>query len=502
MRYFGEHLLPGRFGTCCIYVALIASFFSLVAYLISTCGNNPKQKKRWRNAGRVLFFIQALSVAGIFSALFYIISNHLFEYKYAWQHSSRTLEAKYLLACLWEGQEGSFLLWGTWNCLLGLILLKTAKKWESPVMVTVGLMQFCLVTMISGLHVYDLKIGSDPFVLLRDELHAPLFSRADYLSFVKDGNDLNPLLQNYWMVIHPPVLFLGFASCLIPFAYAIAGLSVRKYNGWIDHAMPWALFSLAILGAGIMMGAMWAYESLTFGGYWAWDPVENAALVPWLILVAALHTMVICQRTGSSLRSSHLLVILSFLLILYSTFLTRSGILGDSSVHAFTDMGMSWQLLLFVLVFAVPSTLLLLFRYRKIPSPKKDFHGSSREFWMFIGSMVLCVSAASIILMTSIPVINKTASFFAGKSQVLFKPLVIGDNAEYNYNKVQVFIAILLGLLTAFSQYLKYKKTTLVYAVTRLKWPLVISFVTSVVMLFFVGIHYPHSQKKGKGRVT
>src|SRR5205085_5528954 len=188
-----------------------------------------------------------------------------------------------------------------------------------------------------------------PFLLLR-ELgmldNAPAFKdletgalRQDYLTMIKDGSGLNQLLQNYWMVIHPPILFLGFASTIVPFAYSIAGLWKKDFGGWTKGAMPWSLFSGGILGLGIMMGAAWAYESLSFGGFWAWDPVENASLVPWMTLVGGLHVMLIYKSRGRALLSVFILLILTFFFILYSTFLTRSGILGNSSVHAFTDLG-------------------------------------------------------------------------------------------------------------------------------------------------------------------
>ncbi|MCH5688087.1 cytochrome c biogenesis protein CcsA [Niabella sp. W65] len=220
-----------------------------------------------------------------------------------------------------------------------------------------------LATMIVGIYIFDVKIGSNPFILLRDsgvlneapamhvnfDLSQPI--RPDYLSMITDGNDLNPLLQNYWMVIHPPILFLGFASTLIPFAFAMAGIWTKDIKGWVTRAIPWTLFSVAFLGLGIMMGAKWAYESLNFGGYWAWDPVENASLVPWMIMVSGLHTMLIFKHSGYSLRSSFLFLALSFVFIVYSTFLTKSGVLGDSSVHAFADIGMNGQLFLFLIVF-------------------------------------------------------------------------------------------------------------------------------------------------------
>ncbi len=159
--------------------------------------------------------------------------------------------------------------------------------------------------MVVGITVFGIKIGSNPFVLLRNEVPGEIFSRPEYLNMIRDGNDLNPLLQNYWMVIHPPVLFLGFASTLIPFAFAIGGLWTKRFGDWVNDALPWALFSGGIFGLGIMMGAAWAYESLTFGGYWAWDPVENASLVPWLVLVSGIHTLLIYRHTGHSLRATY-----------------------------------------------------------------------------------------------------------------------------------------------------------------------------------------------------
>ena len=275
---------------------------------------------------------------------------------YAYKHASKELEYKYLLACIWEGQEGSFLLWTIWHSVLGIFIITKSKEWEAPVMTVISFAQFFLLLMILGIYVFDVRIGNSPFTLTRNEIAAPIFSQPNYLSFIKDGMGLNILLRNYWMVIHPPVLFLGFASTIIPFAYAYAGIQTKRYGDWVKPLLPWALFSACVLGVGIMMGGKWAYESLSFGGYWAWDPVENASLVPWLILIAGLHTMVIYKATGHSLRASYLFSILTFVFILYSTFLTRTGILGDTSVHAFTEAGKAINIMIitFVLAFAAP----------------------------------------------------------------------------------------------------------------------------------------------------
>jgi cytochrome c-type biogenesis protein CcmF len=266
-------------------------------------------------------------------------------------------------------------------------------------MMVVSFVQFCLATMIVGLYIFDMKLGSSPFTLLREEMNWPILARPDYLQLIKDGTGLNTLLQNYWMVIHPPVLFLGFASTTIPFGFAVAGLLKKKHD-WMDSCLPWATFSAGILGLGIMMGAAWAYESLTFGGYWAWDPVENASLVPWLTLVSAIHGCIIYRKTGASLKLTYLFFGISFLLVLYSTFLTRSGILGDTSVHAFTDLGMNAQLLGFLLIFVIPYFVLFFVRFKHMAEPQKEEAIDSREFWMLIGSLILFLSAVVIISIT------------------------------------------------------------------------------------------------------
>jgi cytochrome c-type biogenesis protein CcmF len=511
MGYIGEHLLPGQLGHFFIVLSLVASLVATFAYFMAAReagtpvpanGKNGtllagfRDPASWKKLARLAFLTQVVSVLAIFGILFYIIHNHLFEYKYAWQHSSRSLEFKYMLACFWEGQEGSFLLWSIWHCVLGLILIKTSKKWEAPVMTVVSFAQLCLATMIAGIYIFGWKMGTNPFILLRDSgvldsatrLHLDFdvnqALRPDYMSSITDGNDLNPLLQNYWMVIHPPVLFMGFASTIVPFAFVIAGLWKKKFGEWTKPALPWALFSAAVLGVGIMMGARWAYESLTFGGYWAWDPVENASLVPWLVMISGIHTLLIYKNSGHSLRATHIFFIISFGLVLYSTFLTRSGILGDSSVHAFTDLGMNFQLLAFLLVFVLPSLIFFFLRFSEIPSMQKEESGSSREFWMFIGSLVFFLSALVIIGKTSLPVLNK----------ILGIKKAPPEDPEFAYNSIQVYVAVIIGLLTAFGQYLKYKETPAKNFWKKIWIPAVIAVIAASAVLAFGNINYT---KKG-----
>ncbi|MEO6289519.1 MAG: cytochrome c biogenesis protein CcsA, partial [Ginsengibacter sp.] len=485
MDYIGEHLLPGRLGHFLVLLSFVASLVASIAYFKSANAKLTDVANSWKRLGRIAFIIDGLSVFSIFGLLIFIVATHKFEYYYAYNHSSKALNFKYLLSCIWEGQEGSFLLWMMWHAVLGFILIRISKQWEAPVMTVFSIVQMCLATMILGLYFFEVKVGSNPFLLTRELYGAQggvFFQRADYLLHpnMQDGQGLNQLLQNYWMVIHPPVLFLGFASTLVPFAYAMAGLWKKNYGGWTKAALPWALFSTCILGTGIMMGAAWAYESLTFGGYWAWDPVENASLVPWLVMVAGLHTLVIYNATGNSLRATYLFFILSFLLILYSTYLTRSGDLVDTSVHAFTSTGLGWQLRIFVLVLLIPSVVLFIKRYKNIPFIAKEESTYSREFWMFIGSLVFFLSSMFIITATSLPVINK----------IFNTNFAIGEDREFPYNPIQIFVAIVIGFLTATAQYLKYKDTARKYFLKKIALPTLIALFLSALISIFGGINY------------
>ena len=313
--FLNEDYWPGHIGHISILLSFIALLAGFVYYLLAELHRKDDSKsKSWILPGRISFFVHGIAVFVSFTVLFWIIFKHKFEYYYAWRHSSLDLPLKYMISCFWEGQEGSFLLWELWHFILGCILIVRAKRWEPGVMLVLIFVQLVLASMLLGIGIGDLKIGINPFVMLRDMMvNAPIFSRPNYLQFIQDGNGLNALLQNYWMTIHPPVLFLGFASVTIPMTFAIAGLWRNEHKDWVAPAIPWASFSVGILGAGILMGGAWAYESLSFGGFWAWDPVENASLVPWLLMAAGLHLLLIYRHSGHSLSFSYVFVIFPLL---------------------------------------------------------------------------------------------------------------------------------------------------------------------------------------------
>lgn len=474
----------GNTGHLLIIISFVTSLVAAFAYFKATLNKEVGQDS-WIKFARITFIVHGLAIISVAAVLFAIIYNNYFEYHYAWSHSSLNLAAHYMIACFWEGQEGSFMVWAVWQALLGFVIIKTNKKWEAPVMTVFAIVQAFLASMILGVVFGDIKLGSSPFLLLRDVISDPIFIiNPDFVP--ADGTGLNPLLQNYWMVIHPPTLFLGFATTLIPFSYAIAGLWTGKYKEWIRPALPWAIFSAVILGVGILMGGYWAYETLNFGGYWNWDPVENAVYVPWLVLVAAIHTMITFKKSATALKTSIILVIATFILILYSTFLTRSGILGDSSVHSFTDLGLQGQLLIYLFFFVIASVFLSVRAWKRIPSSEKEASTYSREFWIFIGALTLCLMAFQVIIPTSIPVFNKIIGLF-GRVSNIAPP---ADQIEY-YSKFQVWFAIALALLSGTGQFFFWNKMDKKQFANAIALPLIISLLLSAIIFVMAKIYDP-----------
>ena len=474
------HYFEGQLGHLFVIIAFVSSLTSAVAFFK---GKNKEQS--WVKLGEFLFYIHVLAVLGVMIILLYIINQNYFEYHYVFRHSSKLLPIYYKISCLWEGQEGSFLLWIFWNALLGIVIIRTNKFWKAPVMWLVAVNQLFLTSMILGVVVFEFKIGSSPFMLLRDVLDAPIFNVNP--NFIPDdGNGLNPLLQNYWMVIHPPTLFLGFSAAFIPFAYCMSGLLMNKKTEWIRPTLPWAQFAATILGIGILMGAYWAYETLNFGGYWNWDPVENAIYVPWLILIASIHVMIAYKKSQAALRISWILTIASFILILYATFLTRSGILGTSSVHSFTDLGLSGQLLVYLLSFLVFSIFLIIKKWNSIEVVNKQISFYSREFWVFFGVAVLCFMSFQVLVNTSIPVYNQIASLIG--FELNMAPAVDTHKA---YSMPQLILSVFLLIMSGTGQFFWWKKMDKKKFKSAITIPVLLSLVLSTLIIVIGKITAP-----------
>jgi cytochrome c-type biogenesis protein CcmF len=480
------HYFIGNLGHLFVIISFVTSLISAFAYY-KAHSSLAEEKNNWLINARIAFYVHSAAVLGVVVSLFVIIYNHYFEYHYAYSHSSLHLPGEYMVSCFWEGQEGSFLLWIFWQAILGIILIRTQRNWEATSMVIFSLVQAFLASMILGVVIplLNVKLGSSPFILLRDAIDDPIFTmQPDFIP--KDGSGLNPLLQNYWMVIHPPTLFLGFALTLVPFALCMAGLWQKKYSEWIKPALPWALIGGAILGLGILMGGYWAYETLNFGGYWNWDPVENAVYVPWLILIASIHTMITYKTSKSALKLSIILNIAVFILILYSTFLTRSGILGDASVHSFTDLGLSGQLLIYLLFFTIAAIILTAVRWKDIPSTEKESSIYSGEFWLFLGAAVLCLMGFQVLLPTSIPVYNSLIEAFGGESNVAPPADQIGF-----YSKFQLWFGVAVALISGTGQFFWWTKMNKEKLKTEMLPSVLISLIVFAIIILFTQVYNP-----------
>jgi cytochrome c-type biogenesis protein CcmF len=388
----------GTIGDVLLLLAFVACGVSAVAFFWSAQRDDDSPVARtWKYAGRWAWAAMSAAVVGASGVLWYLILNHQYQYAYVYQNSSNDLPWHYLFSTFWAGQSGSFLFWILMMCGVGAALIAYVdRSYERHVMAVAGLSQFFLLSMIVGLQFGPLEIGASPFVPLAEKFtDAPIFQQNP--GFIPaDGQGLNDLLQNPWMTIHPPFLFVGFSSMVVPFAFAIAALWRRKYTEWVRPALPWTLFAVAIMGVAI-----------TMGGYWAWDPVENSSLVPWIVGVAAFHTMLVQKKSSAGQKASLLLCIASYVLVIYSTFLTRSGILGDVSVHSFVDLGLYNQLLLWIGTITVVGVGLFIYRFNELPTPDKEPRVLSREFMILSGATLLCVTAAVIILGTSAPIFGR-----------------------------------------------------------------------------------------------
>jgi cytochrome c-type biogenesis protein CcmF len=478
INYIGEHLFAGSVGRTAISLSFILAVVSTLFYTLKSF---YKENNTLLKVARSAYLVHSGFLLVAMSALYYLIFNHCFEYSYITQYSSKELPFAYLLSSLWAGQEGSFLIWAIFQALLGIVLLCRAKDWEPETLAVVSLSQVFLILMMLGWNLGGINIGTDPFLLIRNApgtANDPIFQRPDYVNLIIDGQGLNPLLENIWMAIHPPLLFLGYAALLIPFAYAVAGLWKKNHTDWRTPALPWLNFAGLSLGIGIILGGAWAYVSLTFGGFWAWDPVENASLVPWLFVIATLHVLMISRKRAQNMVWVYLFACLSYVLVLYSSYLTRSGVLKDSSAHAFGDEGKALALVIYNLVFFAGSMLLLILRHPRTPDKSKE-NVTSREFWVFIGSIILVLSAFQVIVTTSIPVLNK----------ILGSNMAPPTDAIAYYNAWQLPFAILIALLVGFSHHQKYGSSPFPEFLIKALPSLVIALVVSVLFVFI----YPFS---------
>ncbi|PKM83619.1 MAG: hypothetical protein CVU88_02085 [Firmicutes bacterium HGW-Firmicutes-13] len=420
-------------GNISIYAAF---FFSLAGALLYLGTLLSKRQGLLLYARRAYYF----KTAAVIFTSFYLsgaLITHKFKYFYVYAHTSTDLPFRYLISAFWAGQEGTFLLWALLGALTGLVIIKFEKEYESPVM-------------------FILLVGQ-AFLLLFLILYSPFRIMVD---IPLEGLGLNPLLKDPWMIIHPPVIFIGYAALIIPYGYAVGGLWKKDYRGWISRALPWALFGWFFLGVGIIIGGYWAYKVLGWGGYWGWDPVENASLVPWLTCTALVHGILVQKARSLNIRSNIFLAIITHVLIIYATFLTRSGILVDFSVHAFGETGLNSYMMAFMIVFLVPGAVLFLTRYRDIPAEPVSEKWYSKVSTFSYTILLLTLSAVIITMGTSSPII----------SGLLGEPAGV-DTSFYNMTNAP--IVVLLALVLALCPLVKWKEADPKRIWSSLKWPAV-----------------------------
>lgn len=433
----------GSIGSLSVTLAFLASFGAMISFFLAAQNDNPIYEKvasaLYGLKGALIFFASGLLV--------YLLFTNQFQYFYVYNYTSTDLQNVYLAAAFYSGQEGSFMLWILCSFLVGLALLKwTTKTYRAPVMFFMSMTQFFLLSMIIGVSVFGVTFGADPFRLTSDVFaHLPVFQmNPDFIP--EEGSGLNDLLRSPWIIIHPPIIFLGFAMMTVPFAFAMSSLWKRKYHEWIYPAFPWTLGANLCLLVAIFLGGYWAYETLSFGGYWAWDPVENASLVPWILGMAGIHTMLVQKKSATSHKASLLFAILAYATIVYQTFLTRSGVLGEASVHSFVDLGLYNQLLLFMLAIFLSGLGLFFYRYKELPTQEKENPFFSREFMMFAGAMAMFLTGLIIIVGTSSPILGR-----------LFVPNPTPPEPAF-YNQWTLPFAIIIAILTVITQYLWWNK--------------------------------------------
>lgn len=430
-------------GNLSLSLALLCAFFSALFFL--TASKKNPQAAFW---GKTTYygFLLFTSFATIY--LFILFLTHRFEFSYVYGYSSTDLGFFYLISSFWAGQEGTFLLWLFLGAILGIFLLKKERGKNNLLIFFFLLVQIFILILL---------LKKSPFELL------PVVP--------EEGRGLNPLLLDFWMVIHPPLIFVGYAVLAIPFCFAVSALVRNKYDGWLNQAAPWVSFGSFFLGAGIFVGGYWAYKVLGWGGYWGWDPVENASLVPWLFSIVLLHGLLIEKRDRSLSKTNLFLATFTFLLVLYGTFLTRSGVLADFSVHSFTDLGINLFLVLGMIFFTILSLGLFLFRSSSIKPPPSNLNLLSQSLGALLGLIFILASAVLILLGTSSPILTG----LLGKASKV--------NTLY-YVRTNFPIAIILGIILGVTPVLFWRKSNTFQILKKLYLPVILSIILTLVAIF------------------
>lgn len=413
-------------GSLSLYLGLI-----LAAYAVCTSLWGVRQRhEAWiASATQAVYAVWGCVVIASIALIQALLSRD-FNVEYVASYSSSTLPTHYTIAAFWGGQKGSLLFWTlVLSCFTALVHFQNREKNRQ-------LMPYVTATLMT---ISLFFLGMLCFI-------TPPFERLAFTP--AEGSDLNPLLQNYWMTIHPPALYLGFISAAIPFAFAIAALATGKLGDvWIRTTRRWALTSWFFLSMGNLLGGRWAYEVLGWGGYWAWDPVENAAIMPWFTATAYLHSVMIQEKKNMLKVWNMVLVILTFALTIFGTFLTRSGVI--SSVHSFTQSGLGPYFMAFLVVILITSFGLLLYRLPDLKSENELDSVLSRESAFLLNNLVLVGLAFATFWGTVFPILSE---WVRGVKITVGPPF---------FNQVNGPLGVLLLLLTGIGPVIAWRRSSL-----------------------------------------
>jgi len=416
-------------------MTLLGQFALWVAFLVCLWCAAIALSGRWQDrpdlaatvTRSVYVVFAALVVASI--SLWKGLVAHDFNIEYVAAYTSRNLPPYYIFSAFWAGQKGSLLFWAVVLSLFAsLAQALTSRRFSDLMPYVAG-----VTSTVVAFFVSVMLFGSNPFERLA-------FTPAD-------GRGLNPQLQNVGMVIHPPMLYLGYISITIPFAFAIAALLSRRLDtGWIQAIRKWTLVSWLFLSIGITLGMWWAYVELGWGGYWAWDPVENASFLPWLTMTAFLHSVMIQEKRGMLKRGNLCLIIGTFLLSIFGTFITRSGVIA--SVHSFTQSNVGYFFLAFLTVAAVFSFTLLYTRWPQLEAEVRLESMLSREAAFLFNNLLLVGIAFSVLWGTLFPILSEAVR---GTKITVGPPF---------FNRVNVPLGLLLLALTGIVPLIAWRKAS------------------------------------------
>ncbi len=440
-------------GYIALFLALVASIYSAIAYIFGARGKHPALINSARNSLLAACGLVSISVA----VLLYALLTHDFQIEYVASYTSRDLSLPYLLSALWAGNDGSLLFWAWLLSLFAVVMILQKRDIGKE-----------LVPYASSI----IMVTQAFFLILLLSLSNPFHK----LSFVPaQGMGLNPMLENPGMIIHPPILLAGYVAFTIPFAFAIAALLTRRLGDeWIIAIRRWTLLAWLFLGIGNLIGAWWAYVELGWGGYWAWDPVENASFMPWLVATAFLHSIMMQRRRGMLKVWNMVLIILTFSLVIFGTFLTRSGII--SSVHSFAESPLlGYLFLVFIGVILFGSLGLLYYRSDELKSEAEMESLVSRESTFLLNNLLIVGAAFAIFLGTIFPILSEA---------VLGVKISFGPPA-FNQVNGPIFLAIIL--LTGICALIGWRRASVKNLIRHFLWPLVLALLL-VIALIILGI--------------